>query len=357
MSAHRLAATPPRSLPDRNVHEPVALALLAGVGVASALWALYLWEHLVLARAGWSALCATGEQAACAAAWDSPFAFTVHRLTGMPLAGWGLTWSIAAFVFPLIGLLRLAQRRAVSPLLWASRWLAVSGGMAVLLLGLISFFERAICPDCLVSYLLIFLYLVVTLTIWDQMSMGDARRGLVLAAGACGGVFLLLLGPGLRTPRSSVDGAGGGLSYSSSPGTGDPKRDQQLARFVAALSPEDRQTLSDSLYVYRSSGLAPVASRETGQPAQTAAPVKITTFTDVFCPECGLVEETLESLRRQLPPGSFSVERRYYPLASECNPRALVRHGKSVHCFAAVAQICLEDDAGARGSSSDRGAR
>ena len=85
-----------------------SLAALVALGAAAALGFLFLWLELVLARSGGSAFCALDAATSCTAAWDSPFASQIDRLSGLPLAAWGLVWSISAFVMPLLALLRQA---------------------------------------------------------------------------------------------------------------------------------------------------------------------------------------------------------------------------------------------------------
>lgn len=340
MSQKRISAQPfRRTTLGASVQEalsPGALASLVALGVFSALWALFLWEQLMLARSGGAQLCSAGEGTGCAAAWDSPFAAAIQRLTGLPIAGWGLVWGVAAFAFPLLSLLRLVQRRPASLFVWASRWMAVSGVLGVFVLFGVSVAERFFCPGCALTYALVIGYAGVTLATWQRMSLREARRGLALAAAASGAVFLLLLYPGLKTSRNSISEAG------ESSGTGDPERDRQLNELVASLSPKSKQTLSDSLYIYRSSPELKMPSPRALLGSSKEAPVRITEFTDVFCNQCASLYKTLVSLQKQLPPGSFSIERRHYPLDTGCNPRARERHGRSARCLAAAAQICLE---------------
>ena len=52
-------------------------------------------------RSGGSSFCGFGGKLDCEAVWSGAFASTVHRLTGVPIAGWGLAWSAAAFLLPL----------------------------------------------------------------------------------------------------------------------------------------------------------------------------------------------------------------------------------------------------------------
>jgi serine/threonine-protein kinase len=52
-------------------------------------------------------------------------------------------------------------------------------------------------------------------------------------------------------------------------------------------------------------------------------------------------------LERALPPGSFSVEPRFFPLDGGCNPLIHARAADPVRCLAPRVQICLEGQPGA----------
>lgn len=346
MSQKRLTARAARRTPAAGggqVPSPGAVAALAALGVLSSLWALFLWGQLALARAGEAPFCAAGEAAGCAAAWDSAFAAAMHRFTGLPLAGWGLVWSVAAFAFPFLSLLRLAQRKPASDLNWAARWVAAAGVAGALALVIDSFAERVFCWACSVIYLSVTAYAGVTLANWQKMSLRESLRGLALSAGASGIAFLLLLYPGLKTPGgSTAEVAEKAFADHTRSGTGDPQRDLEVARLVATLSAIEKQSLSDSLYVYRSAPKLPLPPARGLAGLSKGAPVRITEFTDVLCVRCARLQATLESLRKHFPPESLRIDPRHFPLDTSCNPRTRARHGRSSRCLAASAQICLE---------------
>ena len=352
-STVRVAARRSPAADGQQAPNAGALAALVAMGAFSALWALFLWALLALALSGEAPFCAADEAAGCAEAWNSALAAAIHRFTGLPLAGWGLIWGVAAFAFPLLGLLRLAQRKPSSDFIWAERWMAGFGVTVVLGLVINAFAERTRCWACSVIYLLVTAYAGVTLAYWQRMSRREALRGLALSVGGCGAVFVLLLYPGLQTLRSAREARGREMPADSGPsgqeisssklGTGDPGRDRQLEDLVASLTPQLKQSLSDSLYIYRNSPKLPLpaARRLIGF---KQALVRITEFTDVLCIRCARLQATLESLRERFPPGSLSIEPRHFPLDTGCNPRSRARHGRSARCQAAAAQICLEGD-------------
>jgi serine/threonine-protein kinase len=170
-----------------------------------------------------------------------------------------------------------------------------------------------------------------------------------LAGVTTAAAYLLLLYPGLRTPRGAAE-AGRDAIASATQGTAAPARApsgerDEVTQFVESLAPELRQTLSDSLLIYkRSAPAAPPPPRSLLGPV--SAPVRITEFTDVLCDHCAELHETMKSLREHTPPGSFSVDARQFPLDGACNSMLQPRPEESVRCIAAKARICLEGENG-----------
>ena len=330
---------------------PSSWGSLAGLGALSALWALFLWGELLRSRIGGTPFCAFGPEADCAKVWDSAFAAAVHRWTGLPIAGWGLAWGLGALTLPLFALLRLAEGRPLPALVSAVRATAGAGVVTVFVMLAVSATERAFCLGCFVTYLLVAGYAGISLFGWQTAGLPDPRRGLALAAGATAASFVLLLYPGLRTPRNAgeagrrviAEAATAGAAAASAPGTGDAERDRLLGQMVSSLTPELKQELADSLFIYRRSspGIPPTPRATLGP---KGAPVRITEFTDVLCDHCADLHKTLEALGESLPPGSLSVESRQFPLDGGCNPFLPPKPGDSVRCLGARARICLEQD-------------
>ena len=336
---------------------PRSVAGLAALGFVGALVSVFLWLQLVLARSGGPSVCGP-EDGQCGALWDGAFARAVQETTGLPVAAWGLVWALVAFTLPLLELLRQAERGVSPGLVAGIRWTAAAGaGTAVGLLAA-SLAARAFCPGCVAVQLVAALYAVVALYAWRRVPLAEGGRGAALAGGLALAAALLLLYPGQRTPAArsgagtlaeAMEAAGSASpgpgatpgGSSSAPGTGDPARDARLQEFVASLQPEARQALSDSLAVYRAAAAAPPARvRALIGPPQ--APVRITEFTDVRCPHCADLHETLRYLRENAPPDSFQIEPRQFPLDGACNPAIRQRGDDPVRCLAAQAQICLE---------------
>ena len=337
-------STPP-TVVSRFAPSPASLAGLTALGALASLWALFLWAELVVSRVGGAPVCALGEPASCAAVWDSPFASSVHGITGVPVAGWGLAWGLVAFVLPLAALLRTAEARPTPALVSSIRLVAASGLVSVFVLVGVSAAAGAFCLGCALSYLLVAGYAGIALFGWPGAGLPEAGRGAAFAATATLVAFVLVLVPGRRTPTSSGEAgreamAKAASGFAAGAGTGDAERDRRLEELVSMLEPRQKQTLADSLFIYRQSpDLDPPRARRLDGPAD--APVRITEWTDVLCGHCGDLHRTLVTLRDHVPAGSFSVDARQFPLDGECNS-LVERASAPVRCLAARARICLE---------------
>lgn len=335
------------SAPSARTPSPGSWATLVALGAAASLWALFLWGELVLARSGGIPFCATSGNEGCAALWDTPLAIGVHRLSGVPVAGWGLVWGLTALGLPLVALWRVAEGKPLPVLVSATRLVAGAGVVGVLALAAVSASERTLCVGCLAFYGLVAGYSGIALFGWPEAGLPEAARGAALALGATAFVFVLLLVPGQRTPQNVGEAGRAAVTTSagSARGTGDAERDRTLQELVASLDPSLKQTLSDSLDAYRRSAARPApASRYLLGPAD--APVRITEFTDVLCTHCAELQKNLDAIEHSAAPGSFSVEPRQFPLDAGCNSM-VERGGSPVRCLAAKVRICMEGHDGA----------
>jgi hypothetical protein len=333
-----------------------SLAALAGLGVAAALWSLFQWSELLLVRAGGSAFCGLGGVVDCATVWETGFASGVHRLTGMPVAGWGLVWSLVALALPLWALMRQGEARPLDGLVSAIRVVAGAGVASIVVLASVSFSAGAVCLACVGTYVLVGAYAALALFGWRRAGLPELRSGVVQAGGATVAAFLLLLYPGLRTPtpedvsgqsalaRAAAPGAHGHDHGEASPGhghgTGDAERDATLADFVGQLDRATRQGLADSLRIYQHAPEVPPREPRAvmGQPA----PVHVTEFSDVQCGHCAQLHVTMSQLKEHFPDGWFSVDARNFPLDGACNPHVERRSEDELSCHAARARICFE---------------
>ena len=337
---------------------PLQWVKLTALGALSALWSLFLWTELVLSRSGGSSFCGSGGKLDCSAIWNGALASAVHRLTGLPVSGWGLVWSVAAFALPLAGLSRLASGERPGVLVSAVRLTAAAGLLVVAVLLAASAAAGAICIGCIGTYLLVAAYAAIALLGWRNAGLPEAGRAGALAFGCMAAAFALLLYPGLHTPmasgeagRQAVAQAAGSTETPQSEaaqadaparaGTGDAAKDRALEDLVSTLDPAGKQQLADSLAIYRSSppAMLPAPRALVGS---TMAPVRITEFTDILCEHCASLYETLQTLRGHTAPGSFSVDARQFPLDGRCNPKFEPRKGDDVRCVAAAARICME---------------
>jgi serine/threonine-protein kinase len=319
-----------------------SMASLVALGSIAALWAAMLWGQLLVARAGGTSVCLFGAAGSCAAVWDSSFALAIHRVTGVPVAGWGVAWGIAAAALPLIALLRVAEGRPEPALLSASRVTAAVGIAAIAVLMCVTAIERAFCGGCFVSDLIVAGYAGIALPGWSAVGLPQAGRGLAASAVAAALAFVLVLYPGLHTPPPQAQAGREAVESAASDTGGEETRDQEIARFLQSLPPQMRQDLSDSLATFRGAPEAPVPeARELVGPAD--APVRITEFTDVRCTHCAELHATLESLRQHVPQEAFSIDTRQFPLDPACNPLLKGKGGDPVRCLAAKAQICVAD--------------
>jgi serine/threonine-protein kinase len=332
--------------------------MLAALGALSALWSLFLWTELVLSRSGGSSFCGSGGKFDCTGVWNGALASAVHRLTGLPVAGWGLVWSVAAFALPLAGLARMASSERSGAVASGVRLTAGAGLLVVGVLLAASAAAGHFCVGCIGTYLVVGAYAAIALYGWRRAGLPEAGRGAGLAAGCAAVAFALLLYPGLHTLKTSGEAgrkavasaaeAAGPSEETAAPapastraGTGDPAKDRTLDELVATLDPAGKQMLADSLAIYRGSqpAMLPAPRALVGS---TMAPVRITEFTDILCEHCASLYETLQTLRGHTAPGSYSVDARQFPLDGRCNPQFENGKGDDVRCVAAAARICME---------------
>jgi len=322
-----------------------SLGALVSLAALSALWALFQWTELVRARSGGGSFCPFGQAASCEQLWDSPTASAVQAWTGLPVAAWGLVWSLVAFALPLWTLVR-HDRRLASDRAWPATLLTgLAGGIAVLALLTGLLIHGTFCSTCLLSYLLAGAYMAIGL-LQTPVPWTSLARGTPLAAGGVALAFALLLYPGLRTAPSPIARGHAALEQIGRPGkkAASPllrRRDREIANVIENLSPQFEQEFADALARYAQSPRLPMRPPR-ALVGEAEAPVRITEFIDTLCSHCATMHNTMSELEQRLPPGAFSIESRHFPLDSSCNPALKSESTAPVRCFSAKAQICLE---------------
>lgn len=222
--------------PD-NETRPSRTALLAltGLGLLSALWALFLWYQLLQARAGFEPFCAFGGSG-CGQLWDGNFASRVHRFTLLPVAAWGVVWGVAAASLPLRALGALgpssdeAQTDEAAPespeteaspadpnpadsnpadsnpaaanAIGAIRWTGLAGLVGMVGLLLASAAEGLFCSSCALTYVLTLAYAATVFFGLKSQPVELGWPSLRPALVAVGLAWAVLLLPGLKTPES-----------------------------------------------------------------------------------------------------------------------------------------------------------
>ncbi len=349
-----------------SANKPLALAVL--LGFVNALWALFQWAELLLARQGGTPFCSIDETFNCSAVWDSTFAVAVHDLTQVPIAGWGLIWGIVATVLPLWALVdNSTLGRGTSA---AMRLTALAGMASVAGLATASLIAGALCIGCIGTYVLVTAWAV---TVWlrtREPAFANAPKGLAFAGALTVLSYAILFVPGMRTPHAeqkltlpktsstpstptttTPQSAAATTDMFDGPPTGDSDRDDLLQRFVASLPPEGLQTLSDLLRDFRDTPVVQPSPSRALAIGTDKAIVKIVEWTDPLCPHCAMLHETMNEIAKSVPAGVFSVDSRYFPLDGLCNSSVQRKSEDGVRCIGAKAQICLEGDPKAHDAS------
>jgi serine/threonine-protein kinase len=341
---------------------PLARGLLIAFAAAESLLSLFQWYELMVVRSGGTTICGINEVVNCARVWDSPFAADIHRLIGIPVAGLGLVWGLAALGLSVTFALRLRQRGEAGALAGALKLVALAGALTVPVLAVASWTAGAVCLTCLGTYLVVAAFAFVALRsipgpVLPQKDQ-ELKGAMIWAVGFAVGAYLGLLGPGLATPHAHQTGAEllGRVEKSkaaapakempsSAEGHSFTAADQALADFIGSLPVQEKQRLSNMVAMFRANGAA--APVQAAQPARgvygpSDAPLKMVEWVDIRCGHCKQLNDVMGEIKKVSPPGSFSLEARNFPLDSECNPGVQSTEGKGVRCAAAKAMICLE---------------
>jgi len=320
--------------PSSNVR-PLAPVLLVALSAGMGLLALYEWMELLVLAAGGSTVCSLNETVNCGAVWTSEFATRVNALTGLPVAGLGLVYGVAALASSLLLVHRLLSGGEVARSVAALRLVAAAGVAACILFFVVTVHLRAVCLLCLGTYALTLGFAAVAFFLLPRPLAlprlhlpGAVGESALLAAGA----WALLLYPGLRTKA---------IKEAATVVAEGPK---SLEEFLSGLDPVARKALGQELKAWEQrpvpAGAATFSLREVEGPA--SAPVRIAEFTDVQCGHCRALSEGLDAVLKLVPAGRVRVEPHQFPLDSECNRTIPRTDGDGVRCAAARALVCLE---------------
>jgi serine/threonine-protein kinase len=307
------------------------LAGAALLGLANLCWSAYLWLKLADVQAGIPVTCALGSSGVCSELWNSAFARGVHAWSRLPVAGWGVLWSGVALLLPAAaGMLRDARTRALA---WSATLCTALAGLAsVVGLLTVSAALQALCLDCALIYLIVGAYGVLVTR--EALLLGPQRlwRGALLAAVGAAALYLVLLYPAARTPFAAQALAVSARAASAP--------EEGLAQFLRALGEPGRQQLANALGVVRSRQAKPLRPAR-GLIGSPQAPVRVTEFADLLCSHCADLNEVLVKLAASVPPGSFALEPRYFPLDGRCNRLLDPAPGEPTRCVAAKLMICV----------------
>jgi serine/threonine-protein kinase len=350
---------------NRPVVSPQLLAALVAGGFLASLWALFQWGELLVARAGGTPFCAIGGTFNCSAVWDSGFARTVHDVTKVPVAGWGLMWGVAAFALPLLALVDNANaaRRGLTT---AMRVTALAGVLSVGGLATASFVAGAVCIGCIGTYVVVAGWSVLAFLATKESGFAEVQKGVFWAGGVTLAAYLVVLVPGTRTPHAlsevgkdaiakaaaGADDDGkkaapppsGGPGPFDGPSTGDPAKDEALGSLMGQIPPEALQMMSDLLADYEKAPPAAQVPAARVAHGDAKAPVVVVDWTDPLCPHCAELHEVMAEIMK-VAPGAVRVEPHFFPLDGACNA-SVQRKNESgeVRCAATKALLCLEKD-------------
>jgi protein-disulfide isomerase len=349
MNTKRRERTGPVPAPAVAAMNPAAPILLLALSAAESLLALFQWMELLVVRAGGSAVCGLSDAVNCQRVWETAIASRIHAALGVPVAGLGLAWGLAAFGLSLAWVWQLLNGRAGRAQAVALQGMALVGVVACLVFASASVQAGALCLTCVGTYVIVAAFALV---VWRMVPRAQPLAGEVLKPGGLWmgaflvGAYLLALGPGLATPRAG--GSGASTQSRLPPAPPAPSRsltesEAAVVEFLGRLPSPEKQEVSNTLARFRAS---PAPSGPPPEPRRLLgpkdAPVKIVDWIEIRCGHCRQLNETLHELIQVVPPESVSIEARNFPLANECNPHVQRKDPSELSCTAAKAMICLE---------------
>ncbi|HYV48118.1 MAG TPA: vitamin K epoxide reductase family protein [Myxococcaceae bacterium] len=315
-------------------------------GAAELLLASWQWFELESIRRGGDApFCAINARVSCQTVWTSPMAAQVSSLLHVPVAGLGVVWGLVAAFFALL-LWGGARQGDPSPaVLAAARATALAGAVSIPVFIVGSVQVGAVCLTCLGTYVLVAAYAALVVLCAKRERGGS--RDLVAGAGMAAVAALLVGGMvylQARALKSDQPTGSEEIFRLSSRVPANATPDQAIAAVLEGLPPKGRQFIADLRDYYLNAPAVGYAREPRQRSGPSDAAVRLVEWTDVRCPHCRDLLESMAVVRRLVPPGRISIESRQYPLDSDCNHAlelAMSDHS-GLHCLGAKAQICNE---------------
>ena len=320
---------------------PFASWVLIGSSAAGTLLALFQWMQLLVVRSGGQSVCGINETINCETVWSSEFASGVHRLVGLPVAGMGMVWGLTAFSASVFLVLRARQSRPIQVPIATIRIASAVGLLSLIPLGIASFRAGAVCLTCLGTFATVIAFGAGA---WLLLPgpYKIFRKELWPAVGWVGGfaaiAYLVLLGPGLSTPRAST-----ALGKIERTKEGSDDAVKAVKNYLSSLPGSQQQAVADALEVFRRSPTPDVSAfRVRARRGPANAPVRFVEFTDIRCSHCAQLLQVMKQIEQAVLPGRISIEARHFPLDAACNPAIRISDGAGIRCLGAKSLICLE---------------
>lgn len=277
----------------------VDAAILLGLSLLGLVVSLYLtYVHFRLYHEpGWQSACAMSAVASC----DTVVGSSYGSAGGVPLSAIGAWFYALAAIVSAADLRRRLVRFPRSRALVLFLGAAAATVLSVILAGLSAFVLGALCPLCMLLYLVNLATLVLA---WRALRAGgdSISQSLAMERRYWGRHVLSAFG-------YSVLALGA----------------------LAALFP-----------LYSTESLAPSALCEVLAEAAArgalSRPITLLVYADFQCPRCRELDVQLRSIRGN---SQWRIDYRHFPLESECNPD-VTRKGHPGSCLQARAAICSE---------------
>jgi len=327
--------------------------------------AIFQWMELIVAQRGGTLSCSINETFNCAAVWEAPFAKSIHAMTKVPVAGWGLIWSVGALWAVLRLVSSALNRKTGEQHVLAVRLFAIAGILSSIVLGGVSFAAGAICITCIATYWLILIfsscaYLIKSPIKPSSSALFVSELPKVILAVSC--AYLACFYPGTKTPQKAAlaleqvvtkanessptpDKKRLESTKAESPPKKEPSPPQSLEELISQFPPASKQALSDAITRIRAQKKPEGKTWPTRfYKGNKNAGAKFVEFTDIKCGHCARLALELKELEKIIAPSKFHVEPRQFPLDYECNKAVSqgMSDGTGVRCMAAKALICLE---------------